>query len=87
MDQPGYFDERMYGILTAYDPDAIAALIRDLPASARKTEQARNGSLAVAADVVARLAAAEMLGYPIAERRRAAIVRSNEFFRMPPERP
>jgi hypothetical protein len=59
----GDWEPRVVGLIAAYDPRAIAALI-----GAGKTE--RKGAATVQA--AARLAAAEMLGRPIGERRRAA---------------
>jgi hypothetical protein len=73
-DGGGYYDDRVFLVLTAYDPRAIESLIRALPASARRTEP-KDFQFIVAADPVARLAAAEMLGLPIEARRRAAIKR------------
>jgi hypothetical protein len=73
-DGGGYADDRVFLVLTAYDPRAVESLIRALPASARRTER-KDFPLIVAADPVARMAAAEMLGLPIEARRRAAIRR------------
>lgn len=87
MDHPGWYDDRTFFELAAYDPGAIASLIRSLPPPARKSERAPDGQVVIAAEATARVAAAEMLGRPIGDRRRAAVERSSFLFRMLPERP
>jgi protocatechuate 3,4-dioxygenase beta subunit len=72
----GSFDARAFDVVAGYDPRAIAALIQSLPAAARKTERPKVGQVPDAPEVLARLAAAEMLGLPIAERRQAALKKS-----------
>jgi len=83
----GYYDGRLFDILAAYDPRVIDSVIRELPPAARRTERTRDGNLKVAAEVAARLAAAEMLGRPIDERRRAGLDRAGFVYRASPDRP
>jgi hypothetical protein len=56
--------------LAAYDPRAVAALVRDLPASARRAPEPRNGWQDASIDAQIRLAAAEALGLSVEERYR-----------------
>ncbi len=54
--------------LAVYDPRAVTALVRDLPASARRAPAPRNGWQAASIDAQIRLAAAEALGLSVDER-------------------
>jgi len=83
----GNYDGRIFDVLAAYDPRVIDALIRAMPPAARRTERTKDGQLKVAAEVAARLAAAEMLGRPIDERRRAGLDKAGFVYRSAPWRP
>jgi hypothetical protein len=54
--------------LAAHDPRAVAALIRDLPASARRAPEPRNNWQGASIDAQIRLEAAEALGLSVEER-------------------
>ncbi len=54
--------------LAAYDPLAVTALVRDLPASARRAPEPRNNWQGASLDAQIRLAAAEALGLSVEER-------------------
>jgi hypothetical protein len=54
--------------LAAHDPRAVAALIRDLPASARRAPEPRNNWRGASIDAQIRLEAAEALGLSVEER-------------------
>jgi hypothetical protein len=56
--------------LAAYDPRAVTALLRDLPASARRVPEPKNDWNRASLDTQVRLAAAEALGLPVNERYR-----------------
>ena len=59
--------------LAIYDPRAVAAMVRDLPASARKIPEPRNGWQGASIDAQIRLAAAEALGLSSDERYRKVL--------------
>lgn len=81
----GYLNSQALDLLAAYDPRAVVDLISAMPDSARKTERTRNGRYRIAAEVQARISAAEMLGLSIEERRRVGLDRS--ILDLIPERP
>jgi hypothetical protein len=68
-DEFGY-QSTVIKVLAAYDPRAVSALLRDLPASARKAPSPRNNWQAASIDAQVRLAAAEALGLSPDERYR-----------------
>jgi hypothetical protein len=70
---PGGNSSSTFDLLAAYDVHALESLIRALPPAARKTERNRDGWTSVSSEALARLAAAEALGRPPEERRRAAM--------------
>jgi len=59
---------RLIKALAAYDPRAVTALVRDLPASARRAPEPRNNWQGTSLDAQIRLAAAEALGLSVEER-------------------
>ena len=59
--------------LAAYDPRAVAALVRALPASARRAPGAKDGWQGASIDAQIRLAAAEALGLSAEERYRKVL--------------
>jgi hypothetical protein len=59
--------------LAVYDPRAVAALVNDLPASARRAPKRQNGWQGASVDAQIRLAAAEALGLPVEERYRKVL--------------
>ena len=59
--------------LAIYDPRAVAAMVRDLPASARKVPEPSNGWQGASIDAQIRLAAAEVLGLSSDERYRKVL--------------
>ena len=59
--------------LTAYDPRAIAPLLRALPDAARKPPPKRDTWTAASIEAQFRLAAAQILGFPSEVRRNEAI--------------
>ncbi|WP_435016306.1 MSCRAMM family protein [Tundrisphaera sp. TA3] len=76
LDRTSHFggnDTQLFGLLAAQDVRIVESLIRALPAAARKTERVRDGWTIVSSEALARLAAAEALGRPPEERRRAAL--------------
>ena len=58
--------------LTVYDPRAVEPLLRALPESARRPPVRHNDFTAASVDARVRLAAAEVLGYPVAAQPREA---------------
>ncbi len=63
-----YHQSTIIKALAAYDPRAVAALVRDLPASARRAPEPRNNWQGASLDAQIRLAAAEALGLSVEER-------------------
>ncbi len=59
--------------LAAYDPRAVTALLRGLPASARTVPERQNNWQDASAEAKIRLAAAEALGLPVEERYRQVL--------------
>ncbi len=68
-----YLQATIIKALAAYDPRAVTALLQDLPDSARKAPTRNDQWNAASLDAQIRLAAAEVLGLPVEQRRRSIL--------------
>jgi hypothetical protein len=68
-----YYHSTFIKALAAYDPRAVTAMVRGLPASARKAPPPQNNWQGASIDAQVRLAAAEALGLSVEERYRKVL--------------